>query len=715
MSFDEAHVTDVVNPPAAPAPSRDESSLFINRELSMLEFHLRVLEQAKDASVPLLERMRFLTISSAILDEFFEIRVGWLKEQIAFGLPRPSEDGLGPAETLEKIRARVLGLVAEQYRLLNDVLLPAIEVEGIYVHRREKWSDRLRRWSRDYFAREVLPVLTPVGLDPAHPFPRILNKSLNFIVTLEGRDAFGRKTKTAVVQAPRPLPRLIAVPKDVTDGRAEFVLLSSVIHANVEELFPGMKIASCDQFRVTRNSDLWIDEEEVEDLLLALKGELPRRHYGKAVRLEVTDSTDPEIVTFLLDQFELGAGDLYRVNGPVNLHRLETLPDLVERPDLKYRPFVPDLPKKVQHREDLFAVLREHDLLLHHPFQSFAPVVDFVRQAARDPDVLAIKQTVYRTGLESPMAEALLEAAMAGKEVTAVVELRARFDEAANIELASRLQEAGAKVAYGIVGVKTHAKMLLVVRREAEGLRRYVHLGTGNYNARTARTYTDWSYLTSNADIGEDVHSLFLQLTGLGRVPKLKKLLQTPFGLYERLVELIENEAAAARAGKKARIIAKMNSLIEPGIIRALYAASQAGVEIDLIVRGTCCLRPGVKGVSERIRVRSILGRFLEHHRMAYFHAGGDEIVLASSADWMPRNLFRRVEIAFPIEGRKLSARAIAEGLTGYLEDNTQAWKMEADGSYVRLEPGDKPARSAQTSLLESMAKSSGGAGYTGT
>jgi polyphosphate kinase len=426
----------------------------------------------------------------------------------------------------------------------------------------------------------------------------------------------------------------------------------------------------------------------------------------------VTNETAPEIIQFLLAQFELGEMDLYKVNGPVNLHRLEALVDLVDRPELKYRPFAPDVPKKLQHRDDLFAVLREHDILLHHPFQSFIPVVDFVRQAARDPDVLAIKQTVYRTGIDSPMSDALFEAARAGKEVTAIVELRARFDEAANIELASRLQEAGAKVAYGVVGVKTHAKMLLVVRREPDGLRRYVHLGTGNYNPKTARAYTDWSYMTSNAEIGEDVHALFQQLTGLGRATKLKKLLQTPFGLYERLLELIENEAKAARAGKKARIVAKMNSLIEPGLIRALYDASESGVPIDLIVRGICSLRPGLKGVSENIRVRSILGRFLEHHRMFHFYAGGEEIVLASSADWMPRNLFRRVEIAFPIEGRKLAARAIAEGLTTYLEDNTQAWEMESDGRYRRLTPGDRAPKNAQAVLLESMAKSASGGAF---
>jgi polyphosphate kinase len=459
---------------------------------------------------------------------------------------------------------------------------------------------------------------------------------------------------------------------------------------------------------VTRNSELWIDEEEVEDLLLALKGELPRRHYGDAVRLEVSDTTPPETNEFLLDQFELGPGDLFRVNGPVHLHRLEALYELVERPDLKFPYFVPGLPAKIELGADPFRALRDHDVLLHHPYQSFAPVVDLITQAAKDPSVLAIKMTLYRSGADSPLGEALVRAAEAGKEVTAVVELRARFDEAANIELASRLQRAGARVAYGIVGFKAHAKMLLIVRREVDGLKRYVHLGTGNYNPRTARSYTDFGLMTSDDQIGEDVHALFQQLTGLCRVDAPRKVIPTPFGLHERLLELIAAEEEAAAAGKKSGIVAKMNALIDPKVIQALYRASQAGVPIDLIVRGICCLRPGLPGVSETIRVRSILGRFLEHHRVFWFHAGGEEVLLCSSADWMPRNFFRRVEVTFPIESKKNRKRVYREGLEVYLEDTMGAWQMRPDGSYERLAAGNGEATSAQRALLEKLAKVAG-------
>lgn len=693
-----------------PLDEREQSTpspnLFINRELSQLEFLGRVLEQAKSPDVPLLERLRFLTISSSVLDEFFEIRVGGLREQLALGLARPGPDGLGPPDALARIRERALGIVEEQYRVLNDVLLPALEKEGIIIYRRDAWSAEIRLWAQDYFAREVLPVVTPLGLDPAHPFPRILNKSLNFIVSVDGADAFGRRSRTAVVQAPRLLPRLLPLPPGLCAAPRGFVLLSSVIHHFVGDLFPGMRILACDQFRVTRNSDLWVDEEEVDDLMLALKGELTQRNFGSTVRLEVSHSCSPEQAKFLLDQFELGADALYRVNGPVNLSRLEAIHGLVDRADLKYAPFVPGLPRKLIGSGSPFDVLRGRDILLHHPYQSFGPVIDFLRAAARDPDVLAIKQTLYRTGLDSPMGEALLEAARAGKEVTAVVELRARFDEAANIALATRLQEAGAKVVYGIVGYKAHAKMLLVVRRESGGLRRYTHLGTGNYHTGTARTYTDFSLMTADTQLGEDVHELFQQLTGLGTVGRLSKLVQTPFGLEARLKELIGVEAAEARAGRPSGIIAKMNSLIDPGIIRALYDASQAGVSIDLIVRGVCCLRPGVAGVSENIRVRSIVGRFLEHHRVFYFHAHGLGTTLLSSADWMPRNFFRRVEAAFPVEGKNRE-RAVEEALTMSLEDNVEAWRMRSDGGYDRATPGTEAARSVQKRLLEKLAKTS--------
>jgi polyphosphate kinase len=672
----------------------------------MLEFHRRVLEKANDPGVPLLERLRFLTISSWILDEFFEIRVGGLKEQIAFGVPKGGPDGLTPTETLKRIRASVLEFVGEQYRVLSERILPELEAEGIVIHGNTDLDTQQRAWVREYFQQEVLPVLTPIGLDPAHPFPRILNKSLNFIVSLDGKDAFGRRSRAAVIQAPRILPRLIALPKKLSGGEHAFVLLTAVMQECVAELFPNRQLEGCHQFRVTRNSDLWIDEEEIRDVLLAVKGELPRRHYGKAVRLEVSDNCPEEMVSFLLQQFELDRNDLYQVSGPVNLHRLEALYDLVDRPKLKYPPFVPGLPKPLTKSSDLFRILRERDVLLHHPYQSFAPVLELLRQAAEDPDVLAVKLIVYRTGLASLVGEALRAAASAGKEVTAVIELRARFDEAANIELASQLQEAGAKVVYGIVGFKSHAKMLLIVRREEGSLRRYVHVGTGNYNSKTAREYSDFGFMTSDAEVGKDVHDLFQQLTSLGRNGDLRKLVQTPFGLHRKLLDLIEGEAKRAREGEEARIIAKMNSLIEPEIIQALYRASQAGVPIDLIVRGTCCLRPGIPGISETIRVRSIVGRFLEHHRVFYFHAGGDRVALLSSADWMGRNFFRRVELAFPVSGRKNRERVYEEGLEVYLSDNCDTWVMRPDGSYERVVPGEEGRRSAQETLLETLARS---------
>ncbi len=686
----------------------DDPSYYVNRELSMLEFHSRVMQLARDGRIPLLERLRFLCISSAILDEFFEIRVGGLKEQAAFGLSRTGPDGLGPQQTGERIRERVLRLVKEQYRVLNEEILPALGEEGIVIYPRGDLDDRQREWMGEYFQREVRPVLTPVGLDPAHPFPRILNKSLNYLVQLDGKDAFGRKSRAAVIQAPRILPRLIPMPRELSDVPNGFVLLTAVIHHNIAELFPGMKVRGCHQFRVTRNSDLWIDEEEVQDLLLALKGELPRRHYGNAVRLEVSDTCPDDVADFLLDQFVLDPEELYRVDGPVNLNRLMALCDVVDRPRLKYPSFIPGLPRHLPEQGDLLDTLRSRDLLLHHPYQSFTPIVDLVSRAAEDPDVLAIKMTVYRIGASSPLAEALVRAAEAGKEVTAVVELRARFDEAANIELASRLQEAGAKVAYGIVGFKAHAKMLLIVRREGDSLRRYVHLGTGNYNVKTARSYTDFGLLTSNDDVAEDVHAVFQQLTGLGRIGRLKRLVQTPFGLHSQILQLIDGEIAEAQAGRPAHIKVKMNSLIETEVIRALYRASCAGVKVDLVVRGICCLVPGIPGVSENIRVRSVVGRFLEHHRVFHFHAAGDDVTLCSSADWMPRNFFRRVEVAFPLGGRKNRNRVIREGIDACFDDNLHAWDMQPDGTYRRCEPGpDEPPVSSQDRLLEEMAQRS--------
>lgn len=678
--------------------------LYINRELSLLEFNRRVLDLAKDASIPLLERLRFLCISSTNLDEFFEIRVSGLKQQIALGVSTPGADGLSANEQFDRVSAQAHALVDDQYRIFNEVLVPALAEKGIRFVRRTHWNTEQAEWIKRYFNRELLPVLSPLGLDPSHPFPRTLNKSLNFVITLEGKDAFGRDSGLAIVQAPRSLPRLIRLPDEISRSEYGFVFLSSIIHAHVGDLFPGMRVTGCYQFRVTRNSDLFVDEEEIDDLLHALEGELPSRNFGEAVRLEVADNCTAHTAEYLLRQFGLGQADLFQVNGPVNLNRLLAVVDLVDRNDLKFTPFTPVLPAALQLGSNYFEALDKGDVLLHHPFESFNPVIEFIRQAARDPEVLAIKQTLYRTGAGSRIVGLLVEAARTGKEVTVVVELRARFDEAANIELASHLQDAGAHVVYGVVGYKTHAKISMVVRRHKGRVKRYVHLGTGNYHAGTARHYTDFGLFTADKVIGEDVHKIFQQLTGLGRVSRPKKLLQAPFTLHKGILARISREAEAAKAGRPSRIIARMNALIDPQIIQALYQASRAGVSIDLIVRGICCLRPGVPGASENIRVRSVLGRFLEHSRVFYFQNDGAEPeVFCSSADWMPRNFFRRVESAFPIEDRSLAQRVYHEGLEIYLKDNAQAWVLQSDGSYHRVGGDRSKPRPAQGLLLQQI------------
>ena len=684
--------------------------LYINRELSLLEFNRRVLAQAKDEGVPLIERLRFLCIASSNLDEFFEIRVAGLKQQLEFGASQRGPDNMSPAEQLRRIAVLGHELVTEQYRVLNDVLLPALENQGVRLLARE-FTSRQSAWLKRYFNREVVPVMSPMGLDPAHPFPRILNKSLNFIVTLEGRDAFGRSSGRAIVQAPRALPRVVRLPAGAAECENEFVLLSRMIRAYVGDLFPGMKATGCYQFRVTRNSDLFVDDEEVDDLLRAMEGELAQRRFGDEVRLEVASDIPDELEEFLARQFGLTEDDVYRCDGPVNLARLTAIADEVDRPDLKYPAFAAAMPPRLRRNQDIFDVIRRGDLLLHHPFESFAPVVDFLRQAAKDPQVLAIRQTLYRTGADSAVVKALVEAARAGKEVTVVIELRARFDEEANISLANLLQEAGAHVVYGVVGHKTHAKMSMVVRREGRQLRRYLHLGTGNYHARTARTYTDYGLFTCDAALGEDVQKVFHQMTALGRAGKLKKLIQSPFTLHRSVLDLIAREAAEARRGKPARIVAKMNSLVEPQVIRALYAASQAGVRIDLIVRGLCAVRPGVKGVSENITVRSIIGRFLEHTRVYYFENAGDPKVYLSSADWMERNFFHRIEIGFPVEDKRLRDRVVEESLWNYLADNVQAWLLQSDGTYRQVSSGHARHRAAQEILLGQFANKTDGEG----
>ena len=683
-----------------------QPELYINRELSLLEFNRRVLEQAKDPLIPLLERVRFLCISSTNMDEFFEVRVAGLKKQVELGSTQAGPDNMTPLDTLKEICTRAHLLVDEQYRVLNDTILPLMEQENIRFIRRNEWNKSQASWLRRYFKESLHPVLTPIGLDPAHPFPRILNKSLNFVVALSGKDAFGRNSGMAVVQAPRSLPRIIQLPADETDsGAYDFVFLSSVMHAHVDDLFNGMKVQGCYQFRVTRNSELFVDEEEIDDLLMAVEGELLARHYGDEVRLEVADNMPDDVSQFLLDQFGMTTDDLYLVKGPVNLNRLSAVCDLVDRPDLKFPGFTPRMPKAFAANKDIFEAIAKQDILVYHPFESFKPVVDFIYQAARDPNVLAIRQTLYRTGTSSGIVSALAKAAEAGKEVTVVIELRARFDEEANVALANRLQAAGAHVVYGVVGYKTHAKMTLVVRREGRHLRHYVHLGTGNYHSRTARIYTDYGLFSRNKLLGEDVLRVFTQLTSLGKVVKLNKLLQSPFTLHQAMVEKIDREITHAHAGKQARIIVKVNALIEPELIQALYRASQTGVRIDCIVRGMCRLRPGIEGISDNIHVRSIVGRFLEHPRVAYFLNDGEEEVYCASADWMERNMFRRVEVCFPVESSRLRQRIVNE-LNDYLKDNSQAWELHSDGSYQRVScpEGEEPF-SAQQRLLEEWAE----------
>jgi len=563
------------------------------------------------------------------------------------------------------------------------------------------WDADTRAWVEHHFLAEVEPVLSPLGLDPARPFPRIQNKSLNFIVRLSGKDAYGRDSELAIVQAPRSLPRIVALPD--SGSRRRFVALSTIVESFVAHLFEGVQVHGCYQFRLTRNSDLFVDDEEVDDLRRALEGELAQRRYGAEVRLETAANCPSDMVEFLLQQFALTPLDCYQVPGPVNLNRFSAIYDLAQRSDLKYHPFTPGLPARLVGVTDLFSAIRQRDVLLHHPYRSFGPVMDLLRQAATDPGVLAIKQTLYRTGDNSPIVDSLVAAAMADKDVTVIIELRARFDEEANIELSTRLQEAGAHVMYGVVGYKTHAKMTLVVRREADGIRRYCHLGTGNYHPRTARAYTDYGLFTCDEDIGSDVHEIFLQLTSLTRTSKLRRLLQSPFNLHEAVQGLIERERAHALAGKRARIIVKLNALVDPLTIETLYSASRAGVRIDLIIRGVCAVRPGIPGVSDNIRVLSVVGRFLEHSRAYWFENAGSPELYLSSADWMERNFFRRVEIAFPVLLKDHRQR-IFKDMETLLSDNTNAWELQADSTYTRLSCNDAPPVDAQAVLLERYA-----------
>lgn len=671
-------------------PARKKAEpLYFNRELSLLQFNERVLAMAERPDTPALERLRYVCIVGSNLDEFFEIRVSSLKAQIAQHPHLMGPDGLTTEEAFERVQQAVHLLVDRQYALLNEQVLPALKAEGVVLHQAADWNAAQRKWAREVFHRDVMPLLTPIGLDPAHPFPRVYNKSLNFIVPLSGVDAFGRKSTIAIVQAPRALPRLIKVPPAVSGHPHGFILLTGFLRAFVGDLFPGMHMEGCYQWRVTRNSDLFVDEEEVTNLRQALQGELSQRNFGSAVRLEIDHNTPAHIEHFLQKEFSLTAADTYRVNGPANVARLMQICNIVKAPDLLFPEFKACVPVPFDslpaRSPAIFEAISKQDHLLHHPYQSFKPILDFLTAAAFDPDVVAIKQTIYRTGEDSELMHLLLAAAKAGKEVTVVVELMARFDEQTNINWAARLEEVGAHVVYGVVGHKTHAKMALVLRREKGRIRRYGHMGTGNYHLRTASLYTDFGLLTADPKLCEDMDLVFSQLTGLGERRKLKMLLQSPFTMHSTVINMIRAETRAARAGKKSRILAKMNSLLEPLVIQELYKASQAGVKIDLIVRGVCALRSGVAGLSDNITVRSIVGRFLEHSRVFYFYDQGKESVYLSSADWMDRNFFRRVEIAFPVTQPALKKRVIEEAFTYALRDNQRAWLQQPDGTYALI------------------------------
>jgi polyphosphate kinase len=669
----------------------------LDRDGSILAFNERVLDWAKRAEVPLLERLRYLCIVSSNLDEFFEVRADLHMSAFRNG----DEKGTYNINTFETVYNTARDLVTEQYSLYNAVLLPSLHKMGIKLLSHGERNLTQKKWVQDYFRREVKPLLVPVGLDPAHPFPQVANKSLNFIVQLSGKDAFGRSNDIAIVKVPRVLPRVIPLPDKVAGHGKAFVLLSSVIRAHLNDLFPGREVGQFSQFRVTRNSDLSVDEEEVENLRTALRKGLQHRQYGQALRLEVSESCSEHLSDFLLKQFSLPKAALFRAAGPVNLVRLSQLIDLVDDPSMLFPAYQASFPKQLKQGESIFTRMQKGDVLIHQPFESFDGVLAFLKEAVEDPQVLAIKQTIYRTGSDPAMMNLLREAVRRGKEVTAVVELKARFDEEANINWAEQLESVGAQVVYGVVGLKTHAKMLLVTRREGRVLKRYGHLSTGNYNPRTAKLYTDLSYLTSDARITADMDTLFVHLASPSRLGKMNKLWAAPFLLQKNMVEKIESVGAAAAKGLPARIVAKMNSLTDPVLIHALILAGQKGAQIDLIVRGACMLPAGIPGKTDNIRVRSIIGRFLEHSRVFFFEADMVQDIYLSSADWMSRNMTRRVELAWPVLELSLRQRLIDECLLAYLHDTRNAWTLEPDGQYHRVEKQGRKTQSAQALLMQ--------------
>lgn len=684
----------------------DNPDYYINREFSAIAFNQRVLMLANDERVPLLERMRFLSICSSNLDEFFEIRVAGLKEKIAMSSGKLTIDGLRADEAFSQISHKAHALIDQLYSIFNKQLLPALRKENIHFLETEQWTDDIHLWAKHYFKHEILPVISPIALDLAHPLPRLINKSLNFIISLSGKDAFDRNINYAVVHAPRSIPRMIHLPSELCGDAHYFVYLSSIIKTHINSLFPGMEISGCYSFRLTRNSDLFLREEEIDDLAKAVQREIFSRHYGHVVRLEIENKCPEKIVDFLLQKYHLRHEDTYYCDGPVNLQRYMSAINSIDRPDLNYPAFTPQYPKFSKSQRNLFNILDEQDILLHHPYQAFDLVIDFVRQAASDPNVLAINQTLYRTHSESVMVDALVNAAHSGKEVTAVIELRARFDEESNLKLANKLHAAGILVLYGVVGYKTHAKMTLVVRRTHGKLKRYVHLSTGNYHEQTAKRYTDLGLLTSEPTITSDAQLIFQQLTGLGKVVKLKALSHSPFTLQKTLLQLIEQCSTAATEGIDTEIILKVNGLTDKVTIQALYKASQAGVKINLLVRGVCCLKPGLPGVSENIRVLSFIGRFLEHHRVFYFRINEEEHYFCSSADLMERNLYNRIEIMFPIYDEECQKRIKNEIIKNYLKDNNNVWEMQSDGTYKHIMQSGSCAQEKLIALYEEEDKS---------
>jgi polyphosphate kinase len=683
----------VPSPPSAGSVDRQPLRVaYFNRELSWLAFNRRVLEQAQKEGNPVLERVKFLAIFSSNLDEFFEIRVAGLIQQVDSDITEPSIDGLGPREQLRRIHSVVASLMEDQQRCWHGQLMPALAAANIHFKAADQLNQSELNWVKTYFREQVYPVLTPLAVDQTHPFPQLGNKTLNVVVSLDNPDTPDGAGSMAILPVPRILPRLVNI-EPAGQGAQRYIFLSEIIKLCASELFPGYRINGAHAFRVTRNSDLYIDEEESENLLKKIEEELRNLRRGAAVRLEIEEGVDDRTFAALCDHLALSHEYVFRLPGPLNLMRLMSLYDIIDRPELKFPAFTPALPPNLQPPERIFAAIREQDILLHHPYESFAPVVDFVEQAARDPQVFAIKQTLYRTSGDSLIVRALIEASQNGKQVTALVELRARFDEANNIQWARQLEEAGVHVVYGVVGLKIHCKCSLVVRREGNILRQYVHLGTGNYNHRTARSYTDLSFFTCHDPITREVASLFNSLTGFSRSPEFSHLLVAPYNLHPRIQELIGREADHARVGQPARILAKMNSLVDGATIDNLYAASQAGVKIDLMVRGTCCLVPGIQGLSENIRVRSTVGRYLEHARAFYFeNHGGESLVLAGSADWMPRNFFRRVEVLFPLEAPGLRRRILDELFPMEFQDTENARELHANGGYLPIPPADGDA-----------------------